>query len=175
MIRFVFFLLVIISLPIQAQSWKTPAIEGYGRIIEYEEVAIKPNPQKEYKMFFHITNKKERDGVNASLWKIARLINLLEANHVPKESIQVAAVISGEASPIVLTEKAYKLKKGKSNPNLDLIKKLTDYGVPINICGQAAAERGINPETEMNPLIKLTLSALIDIPTYQMQGYTIIR
>ena len=64
---------------------------------------------------------------------------------------------------------------GKSNPNLDLIKKLTDYGVPINICGQAAAERGINPETEMNPLIKLTLSALIDIPTYQMQGYTIIR
>ncbi len=168
-------LIAMLSTQLQAQDWKTPTIEGYGRIIEYEDVAVKPNPEKEYKMFFHITSKKEREGVNASLWKIARLINLLENSGVPRKNIHVAAVISGAASSIVLSGDAYKEKMGKNNPNLDLIEKLTNYGVPIHLCGQAAAEREINPKTEMNPAIKLTLSALIDIPTYEMKGYTIIR
>lgn len=172
---FLLFILSIIAFPLHAQDWKTPAIDGYGRIVEYDKVAVKPNPETNYKMFFHITSNKERQGVNASLWKMARLINLLESGKVPKKNIHVAAVISGAASPIVLSAKAYKAKTGEKNPNLDLIEKLTNYGVPIHLCGQAAAERQINPETEMNSQIDLTLSALIDIPTYKIQGYTIIR
>ncbi|MGO3810718.1 DsrE family protein [Mesonia sp.] len=167
--------IAIIQFHMNAQNWKTPTIEGYGRIVDYENVAIQPNPTTTYKMFFHITTSKEREGVNISLWKMARTVNLLENSGVPKKNIQLAAVTSGPATPIVLSADAYLERMEKPNPNIDLIDKLVDYGVTIHLCGQAAAKKKINPKTDLNPQVKLTLSALIDIPTYQIQGYTIIR
>lgn len=166
--------LLLIGLTMNAQEWKTPVIEGYGRIADFENVAIKPDPSKEYKLLFHITSDKEREGVNASLWKMARTINLLENGGVPIKNIHVVGVISGPATPVTLSEKEYFKKTQKSNPNLDLMKKLTDYGAAIHLCGQAAAENSIDPKTELNPYSKLTLSALIDIPTYQMEGYVVM-
>ena len=166
--------LIVISLNMNAQEWKTPTIEGYGRIAEYENVAVKPDPDKEYKVLFHITSDKEREGVNTSLWKMARLINLLENGGVPHKNIHVVGVISGPATPITLSEEVYLKRMEAPNPNLDLMKKLTDYGAVIHLCGQAAAEKNINPSTDLNPYTKLTLSALIDIPTYQMEGYVVM-
>src|SRR5690554_840899 len=163
-----------ISLNIKAQDWKTPIIVGYGRIAEFGNIAVKPDPTKEYKLFFNITSDVEREGVNTSLWKIARIINLLENSGVPKQNIQIGAVISGPASSIVLTEAAHLKKLHKSNPNLDLMKKLFDYGVEIHLCGQAAAERDIDPILVLNPYTHLTLSALTDIPIYEMNGYIIM-
>ena len=166
--------LIVTCLNMNAQDWKTPTIDGYGRIMEFENVAIKPDPSKEYKLLFDITSDKEREGVNASLWKMARLINLLENGGVPKKNIHIVGVISGPAAFISLSDKASLEKIQKSNPNLDLMKKLTDYGAKIHLCGQASAEKNIDPMTELNPYTELTLSALIDIPIYQMQGYVII-
>lgn len=163
-----------ISLAMNAQNWKTPTIEGYGRIVEFESVVIKPDPNKKYKILFHITSDKEREGVNVSLWKMARIVNLLENGGVPSTNIHIVGVISGPATPITLNEELFFKKMQKPNPNLDLMKKLTNYGAEIHLCGQAAAENAINPDTELNPYTKLTLSALIDIPTYQMQGYVVL-
>lgn len=166
--------ILLICLNMNAQEWKTPIIEGYGRIVEFENAVIKPDPNKEYKLLFHITSDKEREGVNVSLWKMARTINLLENSGVPKENIHVVGVISGPATPVTLSEKEYLKKMKKPNPNLDLMKKLTDYGAAIHLCGQAAAEKHIDPDNDLNPYTKLTLSALIDIPTYQMEGYVVM-
>ncbi len=163
-----------ICLNTEAQDWKTPAIDGYGRISEFENVAIKPDSSKEYKLLFHITSDRKREGVNSALWKMARLINLLEYGGVPEKNIQIVGVVSGLATPITLSEEAYLKKMYISNPNLDLLKKLTQHGVVIHLCGQAAAENDIDPDSEMNPYTQLTLSALIDIPTYQMQGYVVM-
>ena len=167
-------LITTMQLHLNAQNWKTPTINGYGRIVDYENTIITPDSLTTYKIFFDITSDKEREGVNASLWKIARLINLLENSGVPKKHIQIAAVISGPATPIVFSKDAYLKRMNKPNPNLDLIEKLSNYGIPIHLCGQAAAEKQIDPKSDLNPNVKLTLSALIDIPTYQMQGYSII-
>lgn len=172
--NFTLILIMLFCITMNAQNWKTPTIEGYGRIADFENVAIAPDSSLDYKVLFHITNDKEKEGVNTSLWKIARLINLLENGGVPKKNIHIAAVISGPVTNITLSEKAYIEKEGKPNPNLDLMKKLSDYGVAIHLCGQAAAEHKIDPKTDLNPYTKLTLSALIDIPTYQMQGYTVM-
>lgn len=166
--------LIGICLNMKAQDWKTPVIEEYGRIAEFGNVAVKPDPTKEYKLFFNITSDVEREGVNTSLWKIARLINLLENSGVPKQNIHIGAVISGPASAIVLTDAAHLKRLHKSNANLDLMKKLFDYGVEIHFCGQAAAERDIDPSLELNFYTQLTLSALTDIPFYQMNGYVIM-
>lgn len=167
-------LLTIMCFNINAQQWSTPTIEGYGKIMVFENVEIKPDPGAEHKVFFNITTDKLREGVNVSLWKMARLINLLDHSGVPQKNIHLAAVISGPATPIALSEKIYFEKTGKSNPHLDLMKKLTEYGVKIHLCGQAAGREQLDPNTDLNPYTQLTLSALTDIPAFQRQGYVIM-
>lgn len=166
--------LTLFSSTMNAQEWETPIIKGYGKIKDYKDAAVQPDKNLDYKILFHITSDKEKEGVNASLWHIARQINLLGASGVPKKHVKIVAVISGPATPIVLSNSDYNSRFGKDNPNLDLMKKLTDYGVKIEVCGQAAAENNIDPYKQLNPYTELTLSALIDIPTYQMKGYTVM-
>jgi intracellular sulfur oxidation DsrE/DsrF family protein len=43
------------------------------------------------------------------------------------------------------------------------------------VCGQAAAEKGIDPETDLNPYVKLTLSALTDVPYFEQKGYQLMQ
>ncbi|WP_194852295.1 DsrE family protein [Nonlabens antarcticus] len=157
----------------KSQEWQTPAIEGYGRVVDFPNAAAQPDPNKEYKVLFHITSDAEKEGVNTSLWKIARFINLMELRKVPKEQIHIIAVISGAATAITLNDQAYLERLKRDNPNLDLLKKLVTYGVTIEVCGQALAERDFKP-SEVNHFTTLTLSAMIDIPTHQMEGYTIM-
>lgn len=167
-------LLTFYTSTMQAQHWQTPVIKGYGKVVDYPDAEVQPNPEKEYKILFHITSDDEKEGVNLKLWKIARLINLMGLQNVPKENVHIVAVISGPATLLVLSDKAYFEKLGKPNPNMDLLKQLKKYGVKIQVCGQALAERKINPKTELNEFTVLTLSAMIAIPTYQMEGYVLM-
>ena len=168
-------LAVIITLFIQntmnAQNWETPIIEGYGKIVHYEKAQNKPDPSKEYKIIFHIKDGKEREGVNDGLWKIARLINLMGTYKLPKDHLKVVAIISGTATPIVLTDVEHKKREDKPNPNLDLLNKLKQHNVKILVCGQALGKHNIDAEKDLNPHIELTVSALTAIPLYQMEGY----
>lgn len=171
----IFLIIFLTVTTMNAQKWTTPTIEGYGRIHTFDSVAAHPVAKEEYKVLFHIISDKEREGVNAALWKMARTINLLEASGVPKENIFVGAVISGEATPIVLTDMLYQKRLDKPNPNLDLMKKLTDYGAFIHICGQAAVEHDVDPKTDLNPYVHLTLSALTDVLIYEKEGYILME
>lgn len=175
----VYFLAILLSLTsytstMNAQNWQTPIIEGYERVTDFPDAKIQPDPAKEYKILFHITSANEREGVNAGLWKIARLINLMGLRNVPKENIHLVAVISRSATTLALSGEAALEKTEKENPNLNLLKKLKDYGVEIEVCGQAVAKHHFDAEKDLNQFIVLTLSALIDITTYQMQGYVLM-
>lgn len=162
------------SSSIYAQNWETPIIKGYGKIVDYPEAAITPDQNMDYKLLFHIKSDKEKEGVNAGLSKVARLINLMGKGDVPARNLHIVVVVSGSATPLVLSESAYKKRMHQSNPNLEIMKKLTEYGVEIHVCGQAAAERDINPQSDMNAFTKLTQSALIDRAYYQTQGYVLM-
>ncbi len=175
-LNFILFILVAILNGdlIKAQEWQTPVIEGYGKVKNLKEAAEQPLKDKEYKILYHVTSAKEKEGVNATLWHIARQINLFGATDTPAEHVKIVAVISGPATDIVMNNKAFFKKKGKQNPNLDLMQKLKEYGVKIDVCGQATSEHHINTATELSEYVNLALSALIDIPNYQMKGYNVM-
>lgn len=158
----------------QEHEWETPIISGYGKIKDFKDAALQPDTSKIYKILYHITADKQKDGVNADLWHIARQVNLFGAAGVSKKNIQIVAVISGPATKMVMTEAAYQKKFNEQNPNKDIIQKLVAYGVELDVCGQALAEHDINHSTELDKNIKFTLSALIDIPLYQMKGYSVM-
>lgn len=168
---FVVLLIVFIQNTMNAQNWETPIIEGYGKIVHYEKAEGQPDPSKEYKIIFHIKDGKEREGVNDGLWKVARLINLMGSYKVPKDHLKIVAIISGTAAPVVLTDKEHNVREERSNPNLDLLKKLKQHHVKILVCGQALAKHKIDADKDLNSYFELTTSALIAIPMYQMEGY----
>ena len=170
-----FILVTILNAPlIKAQEWQTPVIEGYGKVKYLKEATEQPIKDQEYKILYHITSAKEKEGVNATLWHIARQINLFSVTGIPPEHVKIVAVISGPATEIVLNNKAFLEKKGTHNHNLDLMQKLKEYGVEIDVCGQATSEHQINTATELSEYVNLTLSALIHIPNYQMKGYNLM-
>lgn len=157
-----------------AQEWTNPVIKNYGKIKYYKDVAMQPDRHMDYKIVFNITTDKEIDGVNAGLWKMARTINLLRAGGVKERNIHLVGVIHGGATPTVLTDEAYQKTKGRPNPNLDILKVLKEHGVQLHVCGQAVAKANIDPDTEINKYITFSLSALIDIPTFQLKGYALM-
>lgn len=158
----------------QAQEWIYPVIKEYGKIKYYEDAELIPDKDTDYKIVFNLDADKEREGVNAGLWKMARTINLLGASGVPKEHIHLVGVIHGKATPAVLSEAAHQKRMQKANPNLELLKVLRENDVKIYVCGQSLAQLDIDPKTEMNEYITLSLSALIDIPYFQLKGYALI-
>lgn len=175
-IQFLVTVLVIslFSSTMTAQEWQTPTIDGYGRVKYFKDAAVQPSKEKEYKILFHLTSDAKKDGVNSGLWHMARQVNLFGVSGVPARHVKIVGVISGPDTDIILSNAAYKKRHNTDNPNMDILKKLSDYGVKFDVCGQAAAEHNIDPYTELNPYIELTLSALIDVPTYQMKGYVIM-
>lgn len=152
--------------------WVTPVIKGYGAMHPLPHAALQPNPAKVYKIVFDAKSGGVKDGVNTALWHVARAVNLYGASGVDKAHRKFAVVIHGPATPLVMTNAAYKKRFGKDNPNLKLIDELTDAGVKIYVCGQAAGDLKI-PYNDINPHIILTLSALADLPILQSQGYSL--
>ena len=158
----------------EAPKWTTPAVEGYGGIVFDPALAVQPDRALDYKVIFKITSGDTKEGVNAQLWHVARFVNLLAAGNVPKAKVHVVAGIAGKATDAVLTDDAYELRYKKLNPNTELIRELTEAGVIIYVCSQAAAEHDIDLETEVNPDIVHSLSLMTDLANFQLKGYVLM-
>lgn len=156
------------------EKWSYPLIKGYGGIKYFSNAAEQPLKNKDYKIVFDVKSDKEKNGVNAGLWHIARELNLLTAGGVKSKNRHIVAVIHGPATSIVLNNTAYNRVNKKDNPNRNLIYELKKHGVDIFLCGQAAAENNINVNTDLDSNVTLSLSALILIPNYQYKDYALI-
>lgn len=156
---------------INAQDWTTPIIDGYGKIKEFEDVAIKADPTKEYNLVFDLKDDRELDGINVGYFKIARMINMLGAGGVSADNVNIIAAVHGGATFTALNDAKYQEKFEKENPDAAVIKLLKDYGVKFYICAQATAARGIGGE-DLNSNTELGLSAMMVLANYQMDGYT---
>lgn len=170
--------ILIVSLGIStgalATDWTTPLIDGYGKIKYDENAKFQPKQDEQYKVVFSIDGEKQMEGVNAELWHVARFMNLMSAADVKPDNVHAVAVIHGPAASIAMTDELYKQRNDQSNPNLELMKELTDNGVKIYLCEQAAAGFDIDPNSQVNEYVEPVLSALIAIPQLQLDGYALM-
>ena len=163
-------ILLLLSMQMGAQEWETPVIKGYGKIKNFKTVAVQPDSNLQYNLVFDLKDGSEKDGVNVGLFKIARTLNMLGVAGVPSEKINIVAAIHGEATFMVLNEAKYQEKKGKANPNLELMKLLKNQGVELFVCAQATAALKIG-EADMNQYVQTAFSALSVLSNYQLNGY----
>lgn len=156
----------------EESAWQTPAIEGYGRIRPKPEAAVQPDKAKTYKIAFDIATKsKQMSRPNPGLNRVARAVNVFVSAGVPLEQLNIVAVIHGPATASVLNDQEYKQRFDAANPNLELIKKLNEAGVKVQVCGQALAENSYKDEwVDSNATV--TLSALSSLAIYSNRGYS---
>lgn len=156
-----------------AQQWVTPVIEGYGKIKYSKDVAVQPDTNLEYKMVYKITTSETREGINKGLNGIAHAINMLGCVNISSDAVKIAATIQGPATTIVLTDSAYQEKFGKKNPNTEVIKLLSNYGVKLFVCSQATAYKKIE-NSQINKNVTEALSGSSVLLNYQLNGYALM-
>lgn len=172
---FAFVLLFILS-DLQAQGPKVnPIILSFGAVWEIPAAKEKPDASMEYKILVDITNAADKpDTLNLYLEAIATLLNLHGSAGVPAKNIHTVVVIHKMATYSILNNETFRKKFKVDNPNLPLIKELSDAGVKFFVCGQNLI-RGKLTETDIAPEITVATSALTTLTTYQLKGYALIN
>lgn len=148
-----------------------PVVKGYGGIHATEGARERPDRQLRYKLVFNVTKAAQNpSGVNPSLEKVARFVNLLGADGVRPKRGDLVAIVHGAATPLVLSDEAFRAKFGTANPNLELIRKLRAAGVEVHVCSQALHGHKIDRKA-VDSFVQVDVGALVTIANLQLRGY----
>lgn len=159
----------------QTDKIKGKIIEDYGPTYEVKNPEYKTEIDSELKVIFDIDKSSEDKAiVNRYIEVAARFLNMHENAGMKPEQLKVAMTFHANAWQDVLNNDVYKEKYGVENPNLKLINDLSDAGVDIIICGQAAAKKNM-PREDIIPNVKIALSATTALIQYQNKGYRFVK
>ncbi len=151
-----------------------PAVPGHGATHTAAGAAERPSDALRYRVLFSITQGGDAGKPNESLDKVARFMNLLAEYGVRPAPGDVAAVVHGKATPVVLSDAGYRSRHaGAANPNLDLIGRLRQAGVSLRVCSQALAAAGIAPD-EVDGRVQIDVAALTTLANLQLRGHALI-
>jgi intracellular sulfur oxidation DsrE/DsrF family protein len=153
--------------------WTTPAIKGIGPVHVWPQATLRPSATATYKAVFDVTRAGDASKINPGLDHIARAVNVFAAAGVPLTHLKFTVIVHGPATPVVLDEKSFQAKFGHANPDLAVIEALKKAGVQLLVCGNALGDMGYTP-SEVNPDVKVALSALSTLIILQDQGYALI-
>lgn len=150
------------------------AVHRYGSIVPVPGAAIRADPELNYRVAFSVTKAAPRsDQVNLGLEKVARYVNLLRSEGVPRRRVSIVVAVHGAATGSLLTNDAYNRKHGGQNPNFELISELREAGVSVHVCGQALAGQKIE-RASILPGVLVDLSALVTLTTLQLKGWALV-
>ena len=159
----------------ESNKIKGKVIEDYGAIYEIKNPEYKTEIESELKVIFDIDKSPEdKSEVNRYIEVAARFLNMHVNAGMKKEQLKVAMTFHASAWQDVLNNDVYKEKFGVDNPNLKLINDLSNAGVDIIICGQAAAKNDM-PRKDIIPEVKIALSATTALIQYQNIGYKFVK
>lgn len=168
--------LLFVSFMMFGQNKINPIIKDYGGIFDIPDAFEKPDPTLKYNIVIDVASRSENPKqVNDALINVARLLNLHGMGGVPKENLHVVLVIHGGATYTTLNNDPYHQKYGVDNPNLKLIKALSETGVvDLFVCGQSLIGRKVD-QTQLSPFVKTATSMLTTVTTYQLRGFAMLK
>lgn len=158
-----------------------PTVRGsiWSGVVDLANIDEKPDPKMDYNIVMDFTafpatenDKVDSVNVNWGLSDIGRLYNLHVAAGVPKEKIHMVAAVHAFAQFSFLNNDAYRKKYKTDNPNLPLIKELSDAGVKFLVCGQSMTYMKVD-KAALVPEAKVTLTAQTTLTSYQLKGYAL--
>lgn len=151
----------------QSRFTTGPVISDYGPVAEISSAAPIP-PETVFKVAFDVSEAGTAGEMSRRLESPARFLNMHVRAGVPLENIHLVIVVHGPAARDLMIEP----RPGESNANAGLVAALVANGVEIILCGQSAANAGIEPESLL-PGVRLSLSAMTAFALLQQDGYTV--
>ncbi len=170
-------LAVLLILPATAYAQETPppgpVIYSAGAAFEISDPDFVTPEGQVYKLAFEMARPAESpEELNVILNSVARYLNMHAMAGVPGDQVRAAVVVHGAAGWEMLGHEAYRAHYGVDNPNVDLIRELTEAGVQVILCGQTAAMRGI-PREGLADGVKVALSAMTAFLVLQEEGFRV--
>jgi intracellular sulfur oxidation DsrE/DsrF family protein len=167
-------LLVFLCVAAPSLAQASEPVPGYGKISPVPGAANLPDRNLRYRVIFSVTKAADAPAkVNPSLEKVARFLNLLGSQGVELRQTDVVVILHGPATPVVLTDAAYRARYGTPNPNLPLVSALRSAGATVHICGQALVAQNIDRRA-VSPDVITDLSAMTTIATLQLKGWVLL-
>ena len=164
-------ILAAMLLPAPTQGQALP-VAGYPAANNVPGAKELPDPNLTYKVIFSVTKAASAPNlVNPGLEGVAKFVNTLAQYGVPLSHRKIVVVIHQAAVPIVENNETFKSRHhGVDNPNIGLIRSLTNAGVKFHVCGQGVLANKIAPK-DIQPDIQLDLWALTTMVNLEMHGY----
>ncbi len=164
-----------------AQPSTGPVIKSGGAVFDVPNPGFQAPADHEYKVVFEIARGVEIPAAgsaapnvqlapNEQLNSMARFLNMHARAGVPRERVQLAAVVHGTAGKDLLDDATFRARYGTDNPSGPLIRELLDAGVRIVLCGQTSMGRDV-PYDKVIPGVQLALSAMTAMSVLQAEGY----
>lgn len=141
-------------------------IEAFGPVAAVESDLAIPDGLV-LKVDFDIAASSEPDTVSKSFESVARFINMHASAGLDASRIKPAIVVHGGAALnlLVATEE-------RPNATAPLVEALLAADVPIYLCGQTAAARGISKD-DLIPGVQMALSAMTAHAVLASEGYSL--
>jgi intracellular sulfur oxidation DsrE/DsrF family protein len=153
---------------------QSPAIPDGTGYVEIPGAQVAINPAHAYKTIIDGQSAAAKPtGLLPALSRASLLLNALAVAHVGKANQKIVVIFHGPAVDGLLKNDGYRAKFGVDNPNLKVVKEISDAGAVLYVCGQYMAGRKLGIE-ELTPQIKLATAASLVLITYQNDGYAVL-
>jgi intracellular sulfur oxidation DsrE/DsrF family protein len=152
-----------------------PAIKHYGSVFDVPQANDKPDTSMVYKIIAEAAAGIDKpEEVYAPFEHISRMYNLHVYAGVPQKNLNVELVVFGPSVAVLLNNEAYRKKFGVDNPNLTIIKEMTNAGIKVHACGQSIMLTNIDPAT-LNSNADIVVSRFTTVSNRQMKGYAFFK
>jgi len=146
---------------------KGPVLEGFGPAAAVDSDLEIPDDMS-FKIAFDISEAADEGRVSRRFESVARFINMHAAAGIARERIEPAIVVHGPAAADILKP----TDDEEAAPTAALVEALLEEGVPIYLCGQTAAAKGIGKD-DLIPGVQLALSAMTAHAVLAEDGYSL--
>ena len=151
-------------------------IPEYGQTYTVESPEFATDTSSTLKVVFDVNRSFDVAEPNQLIETAARYLNMHEKAGVAPKNMQIALVLHGKSVQDALNNESYtaKFPEVSANPNLPLIRALTEKGVQIIICGQSAAHYKVN-RNNSDEHAEFALSAMTALVQLQNDDYRLIK
>jgi intracellular sulfur oxidation DsrE/DsrF family protein len=164
----------IITYQAVAEPVTGPVIQEYGPVYYVPEEPLGLPPDYQLKVVFDIAATPDESArLNKRLETVARYLNMHARAGIESQQLSTAVVLHGRATRSALSQDAFKKRYGEPNPDAELLRRLTQAGVRLVVCGQSAAAFGFRAD-EFAPDVEMALSAMTALVMFQSDGFALI-
>lgn len=150
---------------------KGPVIETFGPAVDVPAADFNLVPGTKYKLLLDVASgSRDSHSLNRGLESAARFLNMHARVGIDPDDLRIEIVTHGGTTFDVLSDRAYRERFDRDNPNSALLKALAGAGVVIRQCGQSAAFNGVKVD-ELAPGVQMAVSAMTVMARRQSEGW----